>query len=52
MGAVIKLAEGRKTIEDLRMEVAQVFICAMATAEVLGFDLHDAVVEEWERCNG
>lgn len=50
LGALIKMGEGRKTINDLRMEVAQTVICAMGVAEAAGFDVFDAVADEWERC--
>jgi NTP pyrophosphatase (non-canonical NTP hydrolase) len=49
IGAVIKREEGRKTDADVRQEVSQVVICAMALAEAEGFDLWDAVAEEYER---
>lgn len=49
LGAVIKMDEGRKTLADLRMEVAQVVICAMALAESAGFDLFTAIADEYER---
>lgn len=49
MGAVIKVDEGRKTVEDIRMEAAQVVICAMGLAESVGFDLWQAVADEWKR---
>lgn len=49
IGAVIKLDEGRKTLDDIKMETAQVVICAMALAESVGFDLWDAVVGEYLR---
>lgn len=49
MGAVIKMDEGRKTLDDLRMETAQVVICAMALAEAAGFDLRNAVTDEYHR---
>jgi NTP pyrophosphatase (non-canonical NTP hydrolase) len=49
-GAVVKMAEGRKTLADLTTETAQLVICAMALAESAGFDLHSAITAEWERC--
>jgi NTP pyrophosphatase (non-canonical NTP hydrolase) len=52
MGAVIKMGEGRKSLEDLRLESAQVVICAMALAESAGFDLWAAVADEWARLGG
>ena len=44
-GAVVKREEGRTTDADVRMETAQVVICAMALAESVGFDLWEAVAE-------
>lgn len=49
IGAVIKTDEGRKTIDDVKMETAQVVICALALAESVGFDLWQAVVDEYDR---
>lgn len=49
MGAVIKMDEGRKTLDDLRMELAQVVICAMALAESAGIGLFPAVQAEYLR---
>lgn len=46
-GAVIKIAEGRKTIEDLRTELAQLALCTMGLAESVGVDLQAAVGSEW-----
>lgn len=48
-GAVVKLSEGRKTLDDLAAETAQLVICAMALAESAGFDLQAEVRAEWER---
>lgn len=48
-GAVIKMAEGRKTIEDLRTELAQLVLCAMGLAESAGTGLWAAVASEWAR---
>lgn len=48
MGAVIKMDEGRKTLADLRQETAQVVICAMALAQSAGFDIREAVSDEYE----
>lgn len=51
MGVVTKMNDGtnRKTKTDLRREAAQAAICVMAVAEAGGFDLDDAIREEWER---
>lgn len=51
-GAVTKIPEGRKTIDDLRMELAQLVLCAMTVAEASMIDLWDAVAEEWARTGG
>lgn len=51
-GAVIKMGEGRKTIDDLRMELAQLVLCAMALAESAGFDLQEALGAEYQRATG
>lgn len=48
-GAVIKMSEGRKTLADLQMELAQLVLCAMALAESAGFDLQEALGREYER---
>lgn len=48
-GAVIKMSEGRKDLDDLRQETAQLVLCTMALAESCGFDLWEAVAEEYER---
>ena len=52
LGAVIKSSEGvgGKSSDDIRVETAQVVICAMALAESVGFDIWRAVEAEWERC--
>lgn len=52
IGAVVKMAEGRKTLADLAHETAQLVICAMALAESAGFELRQAVIEEWGLCRG
>lgn len=49
--AIIKIPEGRKTPDDLRMETAQLALCVMGLAESAGFDLAAAVSEEWVRAN-
>jgi len=49
LGAVVKMDEGRKTLADLAMELAQLVICAMALAESAGIDLEQAIAAEWER---
>lgn len=51
LGAVIKMDEGdgRKSVDDVRLETAQVVICAMALAAAAGFDLDCAVADEWSR---
>lgn len=49
-GAVVKMTEGRKSLDDLAQETAQLVICAMALAESAGFNLDAAVAAEWERC--
>lgn len=51
-GAVIKMAEGRKTLGDLAAETAQLVICAMALAESAGFDLQRSIAAEWARVTG
>lgn len=50
MGAVIKMDEGRKTVADLRQESAQALICILGVAESAGFDVFEAVAQEYHRC--
>lgn len=37
------------TVEDLKKETAQLAICVMALAESAGFDLRQAIADEWAR---
>ena len=39
------------TNADLEKETAQLAICVMALAESAGFDLRQAVADEWKRAN-
>ena len=39
------------TAEDLEHEAAQLAICVMALAESAGFDLRQAIADEWRRAN-
>ncbi len=39
------------TVDDLEKETAQLAICVMALAESAGFDLRQAVADEWVRAN-
>lgn len=50
LGAVVKMAEGRKSVHDLAQETAQLVICALALAQSAGFDLEGAIADEWDRC--
>ena len=50
LGALIKYREGRKTVDDVAQETAQLVICAMAFAESVGFDLDAAIAAEWALC--
>lgn len=49
VGAVVKIPEGRKTMDDLAQELAQLVICAMGVAQAADMELWHAVEEEWER---
>lgn len=46
-GAVIKQAQGIRTSSDVRQETAQVVMAALGLAESVGFDLWEAVADEW-----
>lgn len=37
------------TVDDLEKETAQLAICVMALAESAGFDLRQAISDEWDR---
>jgi len=47
LGAVIKCGEGRRTVEDVANELADVLITACACADLHGIDLQDAVSRRW-----
>jgi NTP pyrophosphatase (non-canonical NTP hydrolase) len=50
LGAVIKESVGQKTKADIATEAAQAQLCLMALAESVGFDLRQAVLDEWQDC--
>jgi len=55
IGAVIKWqtpGDGRKTVDDIAQETAQVVICALGLAESVGFNLRWEVNAEWKRVQG
>lgn len=47
VGAVIKVLDGRRRVEDVAAEAAEVVVCLLGLAESLGFDLDVAVQEQW-----
>lgn len=49
IGAVVKIGEGRRTLDDLATELAQLNLCAMALAEAAGIDLEAATATEYAR---
>lgn len=48
LGAVIKADLGLKPRSEIRKETAQLVVCAMGLAEAEGFDLWNAVADEWQ----
>lgn len=51
VGAVIKIAEGRKTKFDLADELGDLMLCALALADSAGIDLLAAAAMRWEYVN-
>jgi NTP pyrophosphatase (non-canonical NTP hydrolase) len=51
LGAFVKMRDGtgRKTLDDLAQETAQMVICAYALAEASGFSLDREIAAEWVR---
>lgn len=47
VGAVVKMAEGRKTKADLATEMAQLVMCVLGLAAAADIDLDVAVRNEW-----
>ncbi|MCX5046691.1 hypothetical protein OG921_26300 [Aldersonia sp. NBC_00410] len=48
VGALIKLQEGRAEFEDVRSELGDVFLAALAAADQLGLRPSDVVADRWK----